>query len=53
MQTDRSTISRSLRWGDYWRRLQGFLRETLLNESTIDPDDLQPCTDRLDDEALA
>jgi len=42
MQTDKIYDFPVIAMGtDYWRRLQGFLRETLLNESTIDPDDLQ------------
>ena len=55
MQTDKIYDFPVIAMGtDYWRRLQGFLRETLLNESTIDPDDLQllRLTDSID-EALA
>ncbi len=55
MQTDKIYDFPVIAMGtDYWRRLQGFLRETLVNESTIDPADLEllRLTDSID-EALA
>ncbi len=55
MQTDKIYDFPVIAMGtEYWRRLQDFLRETLVNESTIDPGDLQllRLTDSID-EALA
>jgi len=55
MQTDKIYDFPVIAMGtEYWQPLQGFLRETLVNESTIHPDDLQllRLTDSID-EALA